>query len=157
MVRNVLLEIYESKEITEVLKKVKNPDDIRQHVFLTLLEKKEEDIEDLITRGKLKAYIVKMIYNTQSHHRTKYQKEMGFNVHTVEFTQEHETPGEAEDFEFENKIVKAVEGLDLFKNKMIKAYAKYGTMRAVSEATLIPLPTVHRVIKQAREKIKQII
>lgn len=60
----LLMKIYDSKEIGEVIGRI-NPehlrDDLKQHVFLQLLEKPDEFIIGLETGGKLKNYIVKMI------------------------------------------------------------------------------------------------
>ncbi|MBC7417449.1 MAG: hypothetical protein H7325_04760, partial [Pedobacter sp.] len=78
--RLLLTEIYESKEVACCIKKLKPvhlQEDIKQHTFLQLFEKPEAEILELNDRGKLKAYIVKILHNTATYKRTPFLKAEG--------------------------------------------------------------------------------
>jgi DNA-directed RNA polymerase specialized sigma24 family protein len=75
----VLTQLFGSKEVSDVLKKI-NPsyirEDVKQHVFLILFEKEEAFIIDLYTRGKLKGYVAKTLYNTANYSQSSFNREL---------------------------------------------------------------------------------
>jgi hypothetical protein len=79
----LLSEIYQSTEVKVMIASLQPKhlqQDILQHCFLELFEKKEEFILDLHTRGKLKHYIVKILYNTARFSRTTFAKTLGQDI-----------------------------------------------------------------------------
>lgn len=78
--RELLTEIYLSAEVEAVVKRLQPEhlqEDIKQHAFTELIEKPAEFIEDLASRGKLKAYIVKILWNSATYARTPLRKQLG--------------------------------------------------------------------------------
>jgi DNA-directed RNA polymerase specialized sigma24 family protein len=62
----ILTAIYRSQDITDVMAKVQPEhirDDLKQHVFLLMLEKEESEFFEIYNAGKLKHFIVKVICN----------------------------------------------------------------------------------------------
>ncbi len=177
MVRNVLLKIYESKEITECLKRITRKDladDIKQYVFLQLFERPESEIQDLHDRGKLKAYIVKMIYNTDRFKDSPFTRQYGFNRNVKEITErDHpidESDNEEELFqmeqarlieEFVSEIDRKIEiGVPLnqlplkpLEVDMVRLYSDHGNFRLVEALTGIPRTTIHRAVQKAKKAI----
>lgn len=78
--REILTEIYLSAEVAKTVQLLQPEhlrEDIKQHVFTELFEKPDDFILDLHNRGKLKAYIAKILYNTATYQRTTFKKEIG--------------------------------------------------------------------------------
>jgi DNA-directed RNA polymerase specialized sigma24 family protein len=170
---SLLTDIYQSKEIEDVITKIQPEnirDDLKQHVFLQLFEQKEAFIHDLNSRGKLKAYIVKMLYNTARFSRTKFSKEMGKEVSFGDIGEVSErlcqqsafeiTRGtndlRTKDDEFE-ELNCAVSKIYWYKSQLLKLYSEVGTYKKVSEVTGIPVASVFATITQARKEIKQLL
>ena len=85
---SILTEIYQSKEVEAMIRSIKPKglqDDIKQHCFLELFEKPEEFILDLYNRGKLRHYIVKVLYNTSRWSCTNLHKQLGKETPTEIF------------------------------------------------------------------------
>lgn len=170
---SVLTEIYCSKEIGEVIGKIHPEgirDDLKQHVFLELFEHTEEIILDLYNRGKLKSFIVKMLYNTSRFTKSKFSKEMGKEVSFGDFEEVEEklcktsafeivrgtNDLRTKDDEFE-ELNCAVSKIYWYKARLLELYAEVGTYKKVSDVTGIPVASVFATINQARKEIKQLI
>ena len=159
----VLTEIYESKEVSEVLKRLKPEhlqQDIKQHVFCELFAKDENFILELHQKNKLKAYIVKILYNTATYSRTTFAKELGRETPTdfcVEVKYEVlkvDTSG-FEQMEYETSIKKKLEESNWYPVELLKLYAELGTYKAVSEKTKIPLTSVYKTITEFTKELKK--
>lgn len=150
---SLLAEIYQSKEVEAMVRSIKPAhlqDDIRQHCFLELFEKSEEFILDLHARGKLKNYIIKVMYNTSRWSRTTLSKQLGNEIPTEAFTDtECDVYNEVD-------IEPAMEKIYWYEAGLIRLYAEHGTFQKVSDITKIPLKSVWTTIVEARKKIKQV-
>ena len=148
----IIANIYQSSEITEVLSKV-NPehirDDLRQHIFLELLEKPGDFIIDLNTRGKLKSFIVKMIYNTSRFTKSRFAKERGRELMVEELPDLID--------EVQEDITVPIDRLNWYDAEILKLYAHHGTYSKVSEATKIPRISIFNTVRKARKEIKKLI
>lgn len=148
----IIADIYQSSEITEVLSKV-NPehirDDLRQHIFLELLEKPDAFIVDLNKRGKLKCFIVKMIYNTSRFTKSRFAKERGKEVMVDQLPDIIE--------EVEEEIVIPIDKIKEYDGGLLQLYAEFGTYQRVSTLTGIPVTSVFNTIKKAKRNIKRLI
>jgi DNA-directed RNA polymerase specialized sigma24 family protein len=170
---SLLTEIYQSKEIGDVISRIQPEqirDDLKQHVFLELFEQSEDFIIDLFTRGKLKAYIAKMLYNTARFSRTKFSKEMGKEIAFGNFeelegkickTSAYEIVRGTNDLrtkddEFE-ELNCAVSQIYWYKARLLELYSEVGTYKKVSEVTGIPVASVFATITQARKEVKQLL
>jgi len=159
--RDILTEIYCSDDIKNVVAKLK-PDhlkeDILQHCFTELFSKQESFIIDLYNRGKLKAFIVKMLYNTSVFNDTPFCKEWSLitpgnsrEVHVDRFKEvaDHSIDDNTDD------IVAVVDSLYWYKKDILKLYAELGTYKEVSEATGIPVTSIHNTIREVRHEVKK--
>jgi len=177
--RNRLLtEIFLSKELAVCLAKIEPEsirDDLKQHVFLLLLEKPKEFITELNKTGKLKNYVVKVIFQLVRFKEDKF--------HRVQRKQT-ELPTDFTDFCIDSKLIndddnRVVEmerhcevGLAVILNtpspsqggsdnvnwyhgRLLQLYVQLGNYRAVSKETGIPIKSVFNAVKQAREEIKR--
>ena len=174
MNKNTLItEIYTSKEIGEVISKIHPEsirDDLKQHVFLELFEHSEDFILDLHNRGKLKSFIVKMMFNTSRFTKSKFSKEMGKEISFGNFEEINEkvcqqsafeiTRGVSDlrtkDDEFEEMNC-ALSKIYWYKAEILKLYSELGTYKKVSLTTGIPVASVFATVNQARKEIKQLI
>lgn len=160
---SILTRIYESKEIKEVIMRLKPEhlqQDILQHTFLELFEKEESFILELDGRGKLKAYIVKILYNTATYSRSSFAKALGKETPTdicgdAKYEVIRYEDEEKERTESNNSVACAVSNLHWYKANMLAIYAELGTYKAVSEKTKIPLSSVFKTITEARKEIKK--
>ena len=163
----LLVEIYESKDVAACIKKLRPvhlQEDIKQHTFLTMFEKPKEEIIELNNRGKLKAYIVKILHNTATYHRTSFTKcegqERNIQIPT-DFCQHAEynlikVDTDNEDHrEAIEQVACATSKMHWYKVQVLKEYAELGTYKAVSDKTKIPLTSIYNTVKEARKEIKQ--
>lgn len=155
----ILTAIYTSKEVDEVISKIR-PDylreDVKQHAFLILFEKDDQFIIDLHERQKIKQYVVKVIYNTinfshnEFHSQLKRDKEVPMeNINCV---------AEETDNEYEHLVQacqKGLEGVYWYNAELLKMYAELGNYRAVAEKTRIPLKSVYNAVEKAKEQIRR--
>lgn len=165
----LLTEIYESKEVRDVIAKLKPvhlQQDILQHTFCELFQKPHPFIEDLHERGKLKSYIVKILYNTATYHRTSFEREQGKGqakeiptdfcisspYEVIRFVEE-----EKERQQEYSDIACAVAKVYWYKADLIKLYAELGTYQAVAKQTGIPISSVFKTIKETRQEIKKLL
>lgn len=104
--KDILTTIYNSDEVRLVTKKLKPEhlqEDILQHTFLELYEiagKRPEFIIDLSDRGKLKSYIVKILYNTATYTKSSLAKQLG-KESPMDFQQAQWLVGKSEDHMYE--------------------------------------------------------
>jgi DNA-directed RNA polymerase specialized sigma24 family protein len=169
----LLTEIYLSKEVGEVISKIQPEhirNDLKQHVFLELFEHSEDFIMDLFNRGKLKSFIVKMLYNTSKFTKSKFSREMGKEISFGDLEEVEEkicqhsayeiTKGvndlRTKDDEYE-ELNCAVSSIYWYKAEILKLYSELGTYKKVSLTTGIPVASVFATVNQARKEIKQLI
>lgn len=119
---NAIATLYEHYEVTAVLQFLPEDirDDAKQHAFLTLLEKGDDFVRNLIEHGKLRAYLVNILL------KLKYFQEDKFNR---QFRKETEIPydfteyeiiddGELDSSSLSGKVHKFIE-CELFKDPII--------------------------------------
>lgn len=167
--KSILTGIYLSAEVKDVIKRLRPVDlqeDILQHCFLELFQKPPDFIIQLHDRGKLKAYIVKILHNTATYNRTSFTKQFGKETPTDFCT---ETKYEVIRFENEeNERIETYREIDCavstlgvtksgmrYTDAMLKLYAELGTYKAVSEKTGIPQTSVFNTIKEVRKAIRK--
>lgn len=184
--RNLLTEIYVSNEIKDVLQRLEPKDlqdDIKQHVFTELLLMEDSFIVDLDKRGKLKHFIVKMLYNTSKwRDRSAFKKQYGFMEMSVEdfertkinedevdelygegnlyfstvITGSVET-NERSQKEVVEEILLALKEMYWYKAEIFKLYVRLGTYQKVADETKINITSIYQTVKQAKQEIKNYI
>ena len=173
----ILTEIYISADVENMIRSLKPDhlqDDIKQHCFMELFEKSEEFIMELYNRGKLKNYIIKVLYNTSRWRFTNLSKQLGkellLNDLNNNYYSSDEDGSEQVSESFFNKIQFAENQADdeyneidiepvlkkvyWYKCDLIRLYAEHGTYQKVSDLTGIPLKSVYSTIVEARKEIK---
>lgn len=159
--RDILTEIYCSNDIKEVVSKLKPAhlrEDILHHCFTELFSKQENFIIDLYNRGKLKAFIVKMIYNTSVFNDTPFCKEWSLitpgNTREVHVDRFKDVVDSTDDDNLD-ELVAVVDTLYWYKKDILKLYAELGTYKEVSEATGIPVTSIHNTMRDVRYEVKK--
>jgi DNA-directed RNA polymerase specialized sigma24 family protein len=145
---DILSEIYSSDEVAKMIRSLKPQhlqQDIKQHCFLELFEKDEAFIMDLHERGKLKNYIVKVLYNTARFTRTSFTKQLGRETPTESFE-------ETIDEEYEEVTVN-LENLHWYNREVLKLYAEEGTYQKVSKLTQIPMTSIYQTVLATRKQL----
>jgi DNA-directed RNA polymerase specialized sigma24 family protein len=147
----ILTEIYISADVENMIRSLKPihlQDDIKQHCFMELFEKSEEFIMELYNKGKLKNYIIKVLYNTSRWSFTNLSKQLGKETPTEFF--EDQPDDEYSEIDIEPILKKVY----WYKCDLIRLYAEHGTYQKVSDLTGIPLKSVYTTIIEARKEIK---
>ena len=151
--RTLIAEIYKSRQLEELIKKIRPIDiqeDLRQHLFLTLLEKPEAFILELHSRGKLQHYVVSTLFNlvrwqTGTFNKTKLREVL------VE-----ELPELTEEIQTDAPVVE-LERLYWYEARMLELYAEHRSYRKIEALTGINYVSVFNTIKKARANIKKLI
>jgi hypothetical protein len=186
MKSNILSELFQSKEMAELLQKM-NPDhlrdDLKQELFLVLLETPDEKIIQLHERKELRWYtariVMNMIASSSSPFHKKYrqfvqqfmddwepeentQRTFGVNQHLIETE-------EPEQKEYQHTaLINAVNNLlgDLndqknYDNILFTEYVKAGSagklikiMKAATGGPAIPKRSILQTVKNVKERIK---
>lgn len=177
--KDLLTRIYTSDEIKELKQKLEPrhmADDIIQHVFTELYAKPDLFIEELEQRQKLKAYIVKQIWNISHYTKDKFYEQFGFTSYGHKKENEtdfcdlskfeilrYEDPNEfIDEKEQEAKTQKKYNGVKAhmgqmhwYKVRVFELYVELGTYRAVSDMTGIPTTSVYRTVQEMKNELKR--
>jgi len=131
-------------------KNIKYSIDLIQHVFVIICEQDKDFILDLASRGKLKAYVVRMLYNTNRWSKSNYAKEQATNeIPTESFA-------DIPDEQF-SEINIPLNKIYWYKAEVLKLYAEIGNYRGVAEKTGIPTASIFQTVKQAKNEIKRLL
>ena len=133
--KQLLTDIYTSSEITNCISKLRPvhlQQDILQHTFLELFEKDGRFIVDLHERGKLKAYIVKVLYNTSVYTHNKFSKENGREIpcdtSCYEFIKHIKDDNEFEETKDKEATLQcAFSKMHWYKVEVLRLYSTLGT------------------------------
>lgn len=182
---NLLSDIYQSKEISDVLIKIQPEsirDDLKQHVFLLLLEKSDEFILELHHIGKLKNYIVKVICQLVNFKKDKFYTINGkgrdgrcieisydFSVQKLNYKEDSYKDNEdiklevackkeldrIKKIDFPSQTGKKCTSVSMYHGILLELYVEKGNYRAVSKETGIPCKSVYNAVQMAKEEIKR--
>ena len=158
----ILAEIYTSKELAQCLALVKKDcirEDIKQEIFLTLLQKDDAFIIELQNKGKLKAYISSCIFNEAYNPRSTLRKKLGSESAIFFETSELQKVIIDEIFEANPTHEKAIDVfLAIPKNNIYKkiflSLCKYGSYRKLSVAMNVPHTTIRHIVEKFKGDIK---
>jgi hypothetical protein len=181
---SLITEIYTSKEIGEVILKIQPEhlrDDLKQHVFLLLLEKEEEFILELHKIGKLKNYIIKILFQLVHFKKDKFHTIYGkntegkcievpfdFSIASDKYQIPIESDGNIErendciseldkikGIEFPSQTGKKCGSISMYHGVLLERYVEKGNYRAVAEETGIPVKSVYNAVQMAKNEIKK--
>ena len=138
--------------------------DLFQFIILSLMEIEEEKLIGINERGKLKGYIVRMIYiNANSKTSPFYREITGFEFVDTEFNydvsyteSDEETEIALNNFDEElKKECNKCEQRGVYPSaiKIYELYEQKGSYTEVSKCTQIPYKTILRYVHKTREKI----
>jgi DNA-directed RNA polymerase specialized sigma24 family protein len=152
----IITSLYNSREVAECLHRHFDEscrDDVKQDLFELLINLKSGTLEEINSRGKLKAYVAVIISNLKRQRRGKVAKMVGMYTRFEELPANLEVSDEGYN-DLPDIAETKTENLHWYYAGVLKLYAKLGTIAAVSRETKIPYESVKHAIKLAREKIK---
>jgi hypothetical protein len=130
--------------------------DLKQHIFLILLEKPEGELIAMHFRGQIRFFIGRIIINSiRGNGRSSFNKlynPSGEEL-TTEFIAEDECPVEKELSLTE--CVQAAENLYWYNRELLNQYLELGSYRKVAEKVGIPHMAVFDAVKKAKQEIKE--
>lgn len=149
--KQIIEQLYRSEDLENCLSRINPPDirdDVKQHVFTELLIKPETEIMDLYQRGKLTAYVAKMLVNMVRWERSSFRKLQGRETALESFSDiADEQPIEI--------IVVPLDKLYWYDAKLLQLYAEHGSYRKVEAITGIEYSGICKAIQKARKQIKK--
>ena len=153
---DLITQLYKSKEVTEAIG-YHFPDhckeDIRQDLFIILMDLPPGTLEQSQAKGKLRQYIATIISNMKHQRYGKIAKQVNqynFSNPLPENIEQIDT----EYNDYKDLAFDKIERIDWYKRGILELYAKLGTVKAVSLQTKIPFDSVKYAITQARKEIK---
>jgi hypothetical protein len=159
-INNILTDIYNSKDLNNLLEKLPQHlrEDAKQHLFLEMLEKGEEKLLELINKGTLKFYMVKVLYNMTKMSKTNsFARSLGILESPTDFsapeweelTPEEET--EADKYIIDDKL--DLSSLSWYEENLILLSIDHQSYRKVSKITGIPTTSICNAIRGAKMSI----
>lgn len=163
----IITDIYKSKEIDEVIGKIQPEhirDDLKQHVFVLLLEKDESFIQELHGNGKIRNYVVKVICQLVNFKQDKFHRQQRRCTEIpTDFTETETgtsltfTRFKEDDHSTEVLCAKELDKVYWYNQQLLKLYIEHGSCRKVALAVGIPRQSVCKAIADAREQIKKAV
>lgn len=162
----IISELYQSDELNECIRKFvpeQYRDDLKQEIFVILLDKPNELILSLYAEKKLTNYIARIIINLMRQSRNVFHQL--YISKTVELTDKDvpcEASGELEvrrmKEQREDQALEKIEHMDECFNTpyyrlLVSAYKKHGSMREVSRQTGIPVKSISDSFKKIRRHV----
>ena len=155
----IITEIYNSKELKEVINKM-NPqnlrDDLLSEVMLVVCQLDEERLFKMHQEGYLKYYVIRTILNmvrsndSSFHSKFRQIKEelKGIDIKDI---------NESEAFEEQLKNAEEFhQSLPFYENKLIESYIELeNNANRLSKETGIPVRSIYHTIKMIKEKYKK--
>ena len=162
--RQILTDIYKSSEVDAIIKRLRPvhlQEDIKQHTFLELFQKPEEFILDLHNRGRLKPFIVKILYNTATYTKSSFAKSLGKETPTdfcvaskFEIIRTSETE-DREMAEMHASVQCGMSEMHWYKSRLLREYSEEGTYQKVADKTGIPIISIFATVREAKKEIKK--
>ena len=171
----VIAEHYSNKDLIIFFKNIAGEwwDELRQDVFLALLQYDKEKILDMYERKCLKFFTIRIALNQFRSKNSKFyyqnfkhqndslsipHDELIENADAILYANElYELQGETKYQILERKIVSVenqIDGLRYFEREILKLYLKLGTYKKVAEDTGIPVRTIANAVKNAINNVQ---
>lgn len=137
-------------------------DEVKHEAFEAMLVKANNEpafIISLHERNKLRAYVVKTIYNTANFPNSKHNRQLRRRTEIPTEAIE-DRPDDSEPYDYEALVQDCAvktEAIYWYNRDILKLYAELGSLRAVSEKTGIPRSSVCDAVLKARAAIKQLL
>ena len=149
-IQNILSNLYLDPRVDRLVNQHNNPDDLKQDVFIVLMDKDPELITGLHKRNELFFYTTTIVKNI-----------VRINQRVKKFVEIKDIPQE-NDIDLPDYLphLDRLPNLDndfpYFK-EILKAVVSHGGQRAAARATGIPRPSIGRDIKFIREFLKKAV
>lgn len=160
MTKNDIIEaLYRDADIAKAIGKmqpVELQDDLRQEMFMVILETPDSKIMDMHAKGFLKFFLVRTMLNMIKSDRSTFYKV--FRAQVSEWDDRHEQPDRPEplaDPEYTQRLGKAMDSLHWYEREIFKIYSETKNIVQISKETKIPYRSLFKTIKNTRDKLKQ--
>lgn len=140
-------------------------DDLKQHIFLILLEKPEGEVVAMHFKGQLRFFIIRIIINSiRGNGRSDFAKQMADSGHPIEDDNQHafdpiqyieEFAEREKDEKKIEQCIKVIENLHPYYKILLKTYVESGSYRKAAAATEFNTMTVFDAVKKAKQQIKE--
>ena len=162
--QSILSELYQSKDVAELIRKIKPAgirEDLRQHVFLILCEKDSGSIIEMHSSNQLKFLFVRLVMNCIYFSRTPFENlfrnKTEIPTDSAFFLKDSRHADHNEDHEREIKCKEEYDKLYWYNKELLDRYLHHGNYRAVSEETGIPLKSIYNSVQKAKKQIKEAV
>lgn len=153
----IIQSFYESKEIKEAIDKMEPEQlrkDLKQEMFMVLLEMEEERVKEMHEKGFLKFFLVRTMLNMVKSDRSTFYRNFRNMVEIGEPKEVIESEVDFPNIDLNEVFGNSRQGLyekDMF---LFYVFTFKKNAAALSQATKIPYKTVIRTITTAKNRIK---
>lgn len=158
MKNDIISELYQSKEVNELISKIRPvdlQDDLKQYAFAVLLEKPDQFIIELHNKKQLRYFLVKIISNSVFSNRSGFLTLHQLSKHSDVDTMPDIESESSNYHELLDSCTTEIKNVYWYNAELLNLYSIHGSYRKVSEVTNIPVKSVYNAIKKAKETIKQ--
>lgn len=158
MRNDIISELYQSKEVNELISKIRPvelQDDLKQYAFAVLLEKPDQFIIDLHNKKQLRYFLVKIITNSVFTNRSGFMTlhKLSNNIDVDAISDIDDMSSNCHDLL--DNCNKEIKNIYWYNAELLNLYAIHGSYRKVADITQIPTKSVYNAIKKAKEQIKE--
>jgi RNA polymerase sigma factor (sigma-70 family) len=155
----IISSLYTDKDITDAINKMHPEelrDDLRQEMFMVLLEMPEQKLKDRHSEGSLKWYLIRTMLNMIKSDRSNFY--MKFRRCNEELTEKHDIPDTSTQDELLDKVNDIIETVHWYEREILRLHTEQGkTFRAISNETKIPYRSILETMKNTKHKLKKMI
>ena len=156
---NIITSLYNDKDITDAINKMHPEelrDDLRQEMFMVILEMPEQKLKEKFDEGSLKWYLIRTMLNMIKSDRSGFY--MKFRRCNEELTEKHDKPDLKEDDELLDRVNGIIENVHWYEREILMLHTEKGkTFRAISKDTKIPYRSILETMKNTKHKLKRMI
>lgn len=157
---SIISSLYTDKDITDAINKMHPEelrDDLRQEMFMVILEMPEQKLKERYAEGSLKWYLIRTMLNMIKSDRSNFY--MKFRRCHEEITDKHDIPQVSEsDDELLMKVNNIVDSVHWYEREILLLHADKGkTFKAISNETKIPYRSILETMKNTKHKLKKLI
>lgn len=155
----IITSLYNDKDITDAINKMHPEelrDDLRQEMFMVILEMPEQKLKEKHDEGSLKWYLIRTMLNMIKSDRSGFY--VKFRRCNEELTDKHDSPDTPTHDELLDKVNGIVENVHWYEREILRLHTEGGkTFRDISRDTKIPYRSILETMKNTKHKLKRMI
>lgn len=155
----IITSLYNDKDIADAINKMHPEelrDDLRQEMFMVILEMPEQKLKEKYDEGSLKWYLIRTMLNMIKSDRSGFY--MKFRRCNEELTDKHDKPDISTHDELLDKVNEIVDTVHWYEREILRLHTDQGkTFRAISKETKIPYRSILETMKNTKHKLKRMI